>query len=659
MAAVQEVRRAVPRLQRLSRTDAWYAAGVGGITFLFAFDKGGYAFPSRATTAIVVWWALLLGIGLGVWPRARLPRTAWISGGLLAAFTAWTFASIWWAENPENAFSEFNRLTLYLGIFLLAVLAGSRANVGRWADGLTLGIVAIGIISLLSRLFPYLFSLQGLAAFLPDIVTRLSFPIGYWNGLAIYVALAYPLCVRVATMSRRWWARALALAPLPALSAVIYLASSRGGVACALFGMFVLFVVGRRRWAALGAIAAGMLGSSLAIAILIPRYQLTDGPVRSSEAVSQGRVAFLLILVVCAATAGLFALGERVLAPYRPSRRAGHVLLAAAVLAAIVGVFLSHPVRRFDEFKRLPAQTTAQAQGSTLARGHLLSGSGSGRWQFWTAAGQEWKSAPAVGRGAGSYEAWWAQHASFSYFVRNAHSLYLEVLGELGLVGFLLLGGAFLYGGAVALARVRQAPPDERQMVAAFTAALGAFFLGAGIDWIWQLPAVSAIGLVCLGLLTGPATAVSVPRAVDGRVRGRTRGRRFAPAVAVLVTGWLIICAQALPWLTDLQLGASASAVRRDDARAALRHATDAKNLEPWAASPYLQLALVEEQLGHLVGARRWIEKAIDRDPSDWRLWLVSARIETNADDLPAARRSLLRARALNPRSPLFAATPR
>jgi Tfp pilus assembly protein PilF len=104
-----------------------------------------------------------------------------------------------------------------------------------------------------------------------------------------------------------------------------------------------------------------------------------------------------------------------------------------------------------------------------------------------------------------------------------------------------------------------------------------------------------------------------------------------------------------------LQLHASAAAVQRNDGDAALRHAIDAKNLEPWAASPYLQLALVEEQLGNLRAGRRWIEKAIRRSPVDWRLWLVAARIETKTDDLAAARRSLRRARALNPRSPLFA----
>jgi hypothetical protein len=623
--------------------------------FLLAFDRGGYTLSSRATAAIAVWWALLLGIGLGVWPRARVPRAARATGVLLTAFTTWTLASVWWTEDPERAFHEFNRLTLYLGLFLLAVVAGSRANLGRWVDGLTLSVVTVGVLALLSRLFPYLFSLQGLPTFLPNAVTRLSFPLGYWNGLAIYVAFGYPLCLRAAMSSRTGWIRALGLAPLPVLSAVIYLTSSRGGAACALLGIVFFITATDQRWKALGATVVGVLGSALAIATLLPRHELTDGPVRSGEAASQGRAAFFLILGICVATAALFALIQRIPNRYQPSRTVSRTLLCAILVAMCAGLLLAHPVRRFEEFQRLPSQS-APLRGSSFVQAHLLSGSGSGRWQFWAAALQEWKSKPLVGRGAGSYEAWWAQHASFSYFVRNAHSLYLEVLGELGLVGFLLLVGAFVYGGSVAIGRLRRAPPGERATMAALGGVFAAFLLGAGIEWIWQLAAVSAVGLVSLGLLTGPATAISAPRLVVGRSRDAWARPRFAAAAALLLSGWLVICAQAVPWVTDLQLHASATAVRRNDGDAALKHATDAKNLEPWAASPYLQLALVEEQLDNLPAASRWIEKAIHRSPIDWRLWLVAARIETKSDDIAGARRSLLRARALNPRSPLLEA---
>jgi hypothetical protein len=102
-------RGALSRLWRSTTgADAWFAAGVGGLAFLLAYDRGGFALSTRATTAIVACWALLLGVGLGVWPRSRVPRAAWIVAGPLAAFALWTFASIWWAESAENAFIEFN-----------------------------------------------------------------------------------------------------------------------------------------------------------------------------------------------------------------------------------------------------------------------------------------------------------------------------------------------------------------------------------------------------------------------------------------------------------------------------------------------------------------------------------------------------------------------
>jgi len=138
MAVVKEAprRRLAPRLRRLRRSHPEYAIAVAGIAFLLAYDRGGFGLSTRAVTAIVAWWTLLLGVGLSIWPRARVPRAAWIVGGLLATFTAWTFASTWWAESAENAFVEFNRVSMFLAIFLIAVFAGTRGNVRRWADGL-------------------------------------------------------------------------------------------------------------------------------------------------------------------------------------------------------------------------------------------------------------------------------------------------------------------------------------------------------------------------------------------------------------------------------------------------------------------------------------------------------------------------------------------
>jgi Tfp pilus assembly protein PilF len=88
---------------------------------------------------------------------------------------------------------------------------------------------------------------------------------------------------------------------------------------------------------------------------------------------------------------------------------------------------------------------------------------------------------------------------------------------------------------------------------------------------------------------------------------------------------------------------------------AALASARAAQRTAPWAASPRLQLALVEEASSDLDAARRAIRAAIQRDRSDWRLWLVAARIADERGDAAAAAADLRRATSLNPRSPVIA----
>ena len=63
---------------------------------------------------------------------------------------------------------------------------------------------------------------------------------------------------------------------------------------------------------------------------------------------------------------------------------------------------------------------------------------------------------PAVdGRGAGSYESWWSEHGTLATFVKDAHSLYLQTLGELGVVGLVLLLTALTAGATAGIARLR------------------------------------------------------------------------------------------------------------------------------------------------------------------------------------------------------------
>jgi hypothetical protein len=628
---------------------------VTGAVFWIAYDDGSYGLPSRAALAIAVLWGIVVGLGLGVFSLARLSRGTVVVCGLIVALAFWTLVSVFWAPSEEATFNEFNRAALYLGVYALVVLASTRRTVGRWADGLALAVVGVATVALVSRLFPGSFSDRGLATFLPSAATRLSFPIGYWNGLAVFVALGVPLLLRVALGARQTWVRGLALAPLPAMASVFYLTSSRGGFATAIVGTVAFVALTERRWSAVAAALVAGAGSATAIVALHGRRELVNGPLGSEFVRDQGVSAALLILLSCAASGAAYGVGVRLLGPrLNPGRTIGLVATAIAASAVLVGVFAADPVARFETFKRIPGETTIDP--GDFVQAHLLSGNGSGRWQFWSAAIDQWREHPIVGQGAGTYESWWAEHASFSYFVRDAHSLYLEALGELGVVGFVLTAALAFAGIAVGGRRSLRAVGEMRVTTAALTSVFAAYVFAAGFDWLWELTAVSVVAFAALALASGPSTVVLEPArlAQPGEAPGWAFKRRVLIGVIAAVTAWLLLSAQAIPLLSDREVARSQDAVARGDFSEAATAADAARNIQPWAATPYLQLALVSEAAGDLSRARIWIGEAIERNERDWRLWLVSARIETRLGRMAVAERSLRRAIELNPRSPLF-----
>ena len=356
------------------------------------------------------------------------------------------------------------------------------------------------------------------------------------------------------------------------------------------------------------------------------------------------RCSLLVCVVTVAASVGVELVSRRLPAP---TPTAGRIVLGLGVTALLLAALLAHPVRRFDAFKQPPA--TLQATPANFVQAHLLSGSGSGRWQFWQAAIKEFESRRVLGRGAGSYAEWWAQHGVLAVSIQDAHSLYLQTMGELGLVGIAILGALLVVALWLVLSTCRSDDDREADVAASAGAAFLAFLLAAAIDWVWQLPAITATAVVALGVIAAIAPARPPVRRTLTR-RGRAALRTVAVAGVVLVA-----LAEVVPLLTQARLGESERAARRGDVGAAMTAARAAVRLEPWGSSPYLQLALVDEQAGRLGDANADIGRALARDPRSWQLELIATRLETESGAIAAARRSYARARALDPRSPLFA----
>jgi O-antigen ligase len=149
------------------------------------------------------------------------------------------------------------------------------------------------------------------------------------------------------------------------------------------------------------------------------------------------------------------------------------------------------------------------------------------RVEYWTVALSQWQENMALGSGAGTFALYWLQEESPSA-VLDAHSLYVETLAELGLLGLVLLG-VTLAVPIVAAVGARNDP-----LVAGAAAAYVAFLVHAGLDWDWEMPAVTLVGLLC-----GIGVLVSTRRD-DNQIRVGARARGGL-AVIVLVIAALAV----------------------------------------------------------------------------------------------------------------------
>jgi hypothetical protein len=624
--------------------------GSGGITvrlliaaavFWAAYDHGSYSLAQQSTIGLLVWWTLLAALVAGV-AVARPPRSASISLIALAVFALLALASAGWSHDSDGAFAMFAQVLVYVGIFAVTIALGARFGVEAPSDGIAIGISAIAVVALASRFFSSVGSGRVTPFFSTFSSDRLSFPVDYWNGLAILVALVVPLLLRRAAEPGPVAARAAAASALPAISAVVYLASSRGGVAVAVSGTVVFIAATARRWRALASIAIGGFFGAAGLLALRHWGRLVNGPLDTSAAHTQGHHAAVVFILVCAG-AGAMQVAVTRLEPAQPRahRTLGRLLASGCVIVVAVALMAVHPITLAERFTHRPH--AVDATSGTVA-GHLFAVNGSGRWQLWSAAVDEWLAHPLAGGGAGSYYRWWLQHGSLTLQVRNAHSMYLETMGELGTLGLVVLLTALVPPVVAGARRLRHAEPHGRTVIAGLLGAAGGFFVGLGVDWIWQLAAVGGVGVVVLGLLASPE-----PEAA--RVRSASTKRLLVMSGASALATLVFL----LALVTELRLDDSQAAAARANLSSALGAARNAKTLEPWSTAPLLQLALVYEKAGRLAKARSEISAALKKDDRNWQLWLVDSRIELESGRLAASRRSLRRAAYLNPESALFA----
>lgn len=629
---------------------------VGGIVLYLAIDGGGYDLVVRSRAGVVVWWVVLVGAALALLPVARLTRAAWAALGLLGGFVAWTALSSTWSLSSELSLNELSRVGCYLGVLLLAVAIhrDREGAVRHTVNALAAAVVLVAGLALASRLRPGLFSAaQQTSSFLPGAQGRLGWPLNYWNALGALVALGLPLLLSVATSARTLRTQAAAAAGIPILVLCGYLTFSRGGAIAATAALIVFIALAPERIPKLATMLVAAAGSAVLIAGAVHRGAIEHGLVNAA-AKHQGATLLTAVILVCAgvalAQAGI-GLAVRHGTPPRwlviPRRRARVLMLAGVAVCVVAALLAGAPARishAWQDFKNPSASALHQD-----SIGRFGTVSGNGRYDYWRVAVDTTTRGHLLdGEGAGTFQLVWLPRAPYGSYVQNAHSLYLETLSDVGVVGLGLLAGFFLLVVGAAVRLVTCSRYEARARAAGVAAGLIAFLVSAASDWIWQVPALPVAFLLLAAAVLAPGSKAAAVGAAD-RWKGRIAIRVGAVALAA---GCLV--AIAVPLAATSAVRQSQAAASSGNAALALADARTAVRVEPDAASAQLQLALALELQGDVRAALLAAQRATSDEPANWSTWLVVSRLDAEAGHPAASLVAYRHARSLNPRSPLF-----
>jgi tetratricopeptide (TPR) repeat protein len=201
------------------------------------------------------------------------------------------------------------------------------------------------------------------------------------------------------------------------------------------------------------------------------------------------------------------------------------------------------------------------------------------------------------------------------------------LLTETGLIGFALLGGAFVAAGLAVWRR-------QRELV--FVVAL--FVAATLVDIHWDFLAAGAVAFTALGSLLAVG------------VRPARRDPLFAAGAAAVALAALY--SLAAPWAADRRLDAAYRAIDDGDLPTAVDDARRARSLNPLSVEPLFARGQIEEARGQFDVAREAYATAIEVQPENRQAWYLLGRLEYDVKRYEDAYQRFNRMYALDPRGP-------
>jgi len=587
------------------------AAGTGAaVAVLFgwwALREGGTA-PGPLIAGSLALLAALVVAGRRVeW--ARVPRPARWALCALALFTAWSFVSITWAGARGDAWEAADRALIYLVVFtLFAVLPWTATQ----ATGV---LVAFVLATALAGTWALGDAIAGSTQAVQD--GRLAGPVGYENATAALMLTAFwPAVLLAARRSSPLALRGLLLAAAGFLLGLAVLAQSRGSLLAGAVSLVLAVALSPERARVLVALSAVALTTLLSLPALLDVY--TGGG---------GQEALIRAAVAMTVSSALLLGGG--LASGRLDRRlhapAGRLPLHLPAVAATV---------------LLAAAVWTQAGETRLA-----GGAASGRYDFWRVAAGQFADAPLTGAGAGNFTQDYARERTHRELPLYPHSVVWGTLGQTGIVGAALLA-CFFAAAVAALRRVRALDAGRYAIAVAAFVPAAAWLAHASVDWLWEVPAVTAPAFALLGLIAGLGFATGPSGDADLS--------RVARTAAIALLAVLAAVSIALPALAARETERAVGAWEHDP-DAARRGLERARTLDPLSARADVIAGVLARRDGDLGRAREAFGRALARDAGDWYAQTELALVELADDRRAAAAARLAVVARLNPLEPAVA----
>jgi O-antigen ligase len=637
------------------------ALGAVALLIAWAANQAGYPQTHWAPGGIILLALLVIAVGATGLRVTSIPWPVRIAIAALAAYTAWSFLSILWANVPGDAWEGADRTLVYLIVFaLFASFGRTGASAALLLCVWTLAMAGLAVYTVLR-----VDAASGSAAAVQQLMPegRLTAPAGYVNAnAALWMMAFYPAWLMAGSRRLPALLRGLLAGGAAVLAAVALYSQSRGAVysiPIMLVLIFALFPGRVRNLITLIPIGLGV-GACVPAVLHLAKGLESGGSAASAahSATLSVLLAALVVTVVSTLLATLEARWPAALAVRARTRRGVGLAAGIAALVLVVSalVAVGRPVGRvehawntFTSLKGYAANASGQSR--------LTGGFGSNRYDFYRVAWHEFLAHPLTGIGADNFAEQYLRSGHSQETPRYPHSVEMRTLAETGLIGALIaLCG--LIGSLIASSRaLRRTDPLAKAVAAAAVAGFAYWAIHGSFDWFFEYAGLGAAAFALLGLSCSLCRGKVTERSRQDSRGSQPRDGRVLVRIGTIALGAALIGAAvvslALPWLSRMEVQSAARTWPTATA-SAYADLDEAAALNPLSDEPYLVAGSIALRRNELRRADREFELALRRTPGDVYATLERGTIASTVGQRGAALVLLARASRLAPRDGLI-----